>query len=242
MSMINKDSRLPLYYQLSDLIKEKIESGEWPEHTQLPSERELCDIYDVSRATVRQAMQELEVNGYIYKVQGKGTFVNPQKIKQDLLKFYSFTEEMKKLGKTPTSSVIDFSVVKCNEKIAKKMHLGAGDSVYKFTRLRLADDEPMMLETTYVPCSRFPGITRAMLEARPLYDVLTKEHAAKLTMAEEKFVPVLVRENEADLLKYLPRSPGMMIERLTYEDHTIIEYTVGIARGDKFEYRVVLKS
>lgn len=242
MLKINKDSRLPLYYQLSDAIKDKIESGGWEAHTQLPSERELCEIYGVSRATVRQAMQELEVNGYIYKVQGKGTFVNPQKIKQDLLKFYSFTEEMKKLGKTPTSSVIDFSVVNCNEKVAKKMRMTMADSVYKFTRLRLADNEPMMLEMTYVPCHRFPGITKRMLEARPLYDILTKEHEAKLTMAEEIFTPVLVRENEAELLKYLSQSPGMMIERLTYEDNTIIEYTVGIARGDKFEYRVVLQS
>lgn len=240
--MLNKDSRLPLYYQLSDVIKDKIDNGEWHVHTILPSERELCDIYGISRATVRQAMQELEVNGYIYRVQGKGTYVNPQKIKQDLLKFYSFTEEMKKLGKTPTSSVIDFSVVKCNEKVAQKMNLTPGDSVYMFTRLRLADNEPMMLETTYVPYPRFPGITREMLEEHPLYDVLTKEHAAKLTLAEEKFIPVLVRENEAKLLNYLPRSPGMLIERLTYENNTIIEYTIGIARGDKFEYRVVLQS
>jgi len=238
---INKDSRLPLYCQLSDTIKEKIESGEWVEHTKLPSERELCDIYQVSRATVRQAMQDLEINGYIYKAHGKGTFVNPLKIKQDLLKFYSFTEEMKKLGKTPTSSVIDFTVVDSSEKVAKKMRVNSGDPVYKFTRLRLADGEPMMLETTYVPCHRFPGITKDMLEERPLYDILTKEHDTNLTMAEERFVPVLVRENEAELLQYLPQSPGMMIERLTYEGDTIIEYTVGIARGDKFEYRVVLQ-
>ncbi|NLO87889.1 MAG: GntR family transcriptional regulator [Firmicutes bacterium] len=241
MLRINKDSRLPLYYQLSDAIAEKIESGEWGAHTKLPSERELCDIYGVSRATVRQAMQELEINGYIYKVQGKGTFVNPKKIKQDLLKFYSFTEEMKKLGKTPSSSVIDFSVVKCNEKVAKKMRLKPGDPVYQFTRLRLADNEPMMLETTYIPCHRFPGITREMLEARPLYDILTEEHKARLTMAEEIFTPVLVRKNEAELLQYMAQSPGMMIERLTYEEDAIIEYTKGIARGDKFEYRVVLK-
>lgn len=238
---INKENRLPLYCQLSDIIKEKIESGEWSEHYKLPAERELCELYDVSRATVRQAMQDLEVNGYIYKSHGRGTFVNPLKIKQDLLKFYSFTEEMKKLGKAPTSQVIDFCVVAVSEKVAKKMGVSEGERVYKFTRLRLADGEPMMLETTYTPCGRFPGLTKAQLEQRPLYEIMTKEHGASLTMAEERFVPVLTRENEAKLLQYLPQSPSMMIERVTFEDQLIIEYTVGIARGDKFEYRVVLK-
>lgn len=238
---IDKDSRLPLYCQLSDIIKEKIEGGQWPEHSQLPAERELCEIYDVSRATVRQAMQELEINGYIYKSHGRGTFVKPLKIKQDLLKFYSFTEEMKKLGKTPTSQVIDFCVVAAAEKVAKKMGINEGDSVYKFTRLRLADGEPMMLETTYIPCQRFPGLSKPQLEQRPLYEIMTKEHNAQLTMAEERFVPVLTRENEAELLQYLPQAPSMMIERVTFERELIIEYTVGIARGDKFEYRVVLK-
>lgn len=238
---INKASRLPLYCQLADIIKEKIESKEWTEHTKLPPERELCDIYDVSRATVRQAMQELEVSGYIYKAHGKGTFVQPLKIKQDLLKFYSFTEEMKKLGKTPTSEVIDFTIVEANEKKAEKMQISVGEPIYKFTRLRLADNEPMMLETTYVPCSRFPGLSKELLEQRPLYDILTKDHGITLTTAEERFVPVLTRDYEAELLQYRESAPSMMIERLTSADGTIVEYTIGIARGDKFEYRVVLQ-
>jgi len=241
MAPIDKNSKLPLYYQLSDLIKEKIETGEWPEHHKLPPERELCQMYGVSRATVRQAMQELEVNGYIYKEHGRGTFVKPLKIRQDLLRFYSFTEEMKKLGKVPSSRVIDFCVEKCSEKVAKKMELQPGENVYKFTRLRLADEEPMMLETTYVLYEPFPGITREKLENTPLYNVLTQEFGVSFTMAEERFVPVLTRENEAELLQNLPRSPSMMIERLTYNHNRIVEYTVGIARGDKFEYRVVLK-
>lgn len=81
------------------MILNDIEEGKLKEHDKLLSEREYCDLYDISRATVRQAILELEKNGYIYKQQGKGTFVSPQAFKQDLLKFYSFTDEMKKLGK-----------------------------------------------------------------------------------------------------------------------------------------------
>jgi len=238
---VDKKSRLPLYCQLADIIKEKIATGQWTQHTRLPPERELCELYEVSRATVRQAMQDLEVNGYIYKEHGRGTFVKPAKIRQDLLVFYSFTEEMRKLGKTPSSQVVNFTVENCSGKIAKKMNLKPGEKVYKFTRLRLADGEPMMLETTYIPHEKFPGITGEKLEKNPLYEVLTNEHGVSLTMAEERFFPVLTREKEAEILQNLPHSPSMMIERLTYSGHLLVEYTVGIARGDKFEYRVVFE-
>lgn len=238
---IDKDSRIPLYCQLMDIIIEQIETGKLAENDKLPSERELCERYNISRATVRQAIQELEKEGYIYKQHGKGTFVSPQKFRQDLLKFYSFTEEMKKLGKVPSSKVIDFQIIHCDEKIAKKINKKIGERVYKFTRLRLADGEPMMLETSYVPYDRFPNITKFDLENEAMYDIFTKRFNAVFTMAEESFQPVLTRENEAELLGSKKGSPGMMIERITYEGDQIIEYTVGIARGDRFKYRVVLR-
>lgn len=241
MKRIDKDSRIPLYYQLIDIIIEMIEKGNLKENNQLPSERELCDTYDISRSTVRQAIQELEKDGYIYRVHGKGTFVSPERFKQNLLEFYSFTEEMKKLGKTPSSEVLDFEVIECNEKIARKIKLEVGNEIYMFTRLRLANEEPMMLETSYVPCNRFPGLTKGKLQQRAMYDIFTQEYNASFTCAEEIFQSVLTRENEAKLLKYSSGLPSMMIERITHENDNIIEYTKGIARGDRFKYNVLLK-
>lgn len=241
MLSIKKGDRVPLYYQLMDIIIEQINHGKYKENDKLPSERELCELYDISRATVRQTIQELEKEGYIYKQHGKGTFVSPERFKQDLLKFYSFTEDMKKLGKTPSSKVIDFEIVEADERIAKKMNMPIGEKVYKFTRLRLADAKPMMLETSYIPYSRFEGISRNDLEQNAMYDIFTKRYNAVFSRAEESFQPVSTREEEAELLENQPGSPSMMIERTTYEEDTVIEYTVGIARGDRFKYRVVLK-
>ena len=241
MNNIDKRSRIPLYYQLMDIIIDVIEEGNLRENDQLPSERELCETYDISRSTVRQAIQELEKEGYIYRVHGKGTFVSLEKFKQDLLEFYSFTEEMKKSGKTPSSKVLDFKIVECNEKIARKMKLKVGDSIYIFTRLRLADDEPMMLEISHVPCSRFPDLTKKKLEQYAMYDIFTKEYNASFTCAEEIFQSVLTREEEAKLLNYSAGLPSMMIERITHENGNIIEYTKGIARGDRFKYHVLLE-
>ncbi len=241
MPVIKKGDRVPLYYQLMDIIIDEINSGKYKENDKLPSERELCEMYDISRATVRQTIQELEKDGYIYKQHGKGTFVSPERFKQDLLKFYSFTEEMKKLGKVPSSKVIDFEIVEIDENIAKEMEIREGEKVYKFTRLRLADGRPIMLETSYIPYKRFEGITRDDLEQEAMYDIFTKRYNAVFSKAEESFQPVSTREDEAELLENQPGSPSMMIERITYEGEKIIEYTIGIARGDRFKYRVVLE-
>lgn len=240
MKTVDKNNRVPMYYQLVDIIVELIETGVLEENKKIPSERELCTQYDISRATVRQAIQVLERDGYIYKKHGKGTYVSPKRMKQELLKFYSFTEEMKKLGKIPSSKVIDFQLITADEKIAKKMQTLEGEKLYKFTRIRLADEEPMMLETSYIPYERFPGILRGDLEENAMYDIFTKRYNAVFTKAEECFRTVSTRSNEAKILNIKKNAPSMMIERWTFEKEVIIEYTVGIARGDKFKYHVVL--
>ncbi|SCY44164.1 GntR family transcriptional regulator [Alkaliphilus peptidifermentans] len=241
MKTIDKNSRLPLYYQLMDLLIEQIENGELKQGDKLLSERELCEQYDISRSTVRLAIQELEREGYIYKQHGIGTFVSNEKFKQDLLRFYSFTEEMKKIGKVPLSKVIDFEIIHCDNRIARKMNTNMGEKMYKFRRLRLANNEPMMIETSYVPFDRFPGITGDDLENQAMYDIFIHKFNASFTMAEETFKPVVTNEEEAAYLQIDTSVPSLMIERTTYEEDHIIEYTVGIARGDRFKYRVILK-
>ena len=240
MKKIDKTNRMPLYSQLMDLIINQIENEHYKADDQLPSERELCDTYEISRSTVRQAIQELEKEDYIYRLQGKGTFISPERFKQNLLDFYSFTGEMKKIGKTPKSKVLNFEIIDCDEKIGVKLGLNTGDKVYKFTRLRIADDEPMMVETSYLPFIKFPRITKEQLEEKPLYDVFKEDYNINITSAKEIFKSVLTREKEASILEYNQGMPSMMIERITYSNNTIIEYTKSIARGDRFEYSIIL--
>ncbi|MBA4494169.1 GntR family transcriptional regulator [Paenactinomyces guangxiensis] len=241
MKKIDKSSRIPLYIQLMDILLDEIEN-ELNENDQLMSEREICQKYDVSRTTVRQAVTELEREGYIYKAHGKGTFVAPKKMHQDLIRFYSFTEEMKKLGKTPSSRVLSFDIVAAGQKIGRKLGISENEKVYKFSRLRLADGVPMMLETTYVPYEIFPDMTREDLETTALYELFTTRFQSKISMAEEFFQPLVTRAHEAELLDMPVSVPSLKIERFTYENDRIIEYTNTIARGDKFKYRVRLEN
>lgn len=239
MEAINKDSRVPLYSQLMEIIIKDIEL-KMQNDDQLPSEREICERYALSRSTVRQAFLELEREGYIYKLHGKGTFVSPKKLNQDLLKFYSFTKEMKKLGKEPTSQVLSFELIQCDKKLAQKMHAHLGMKVYRFVRLRLADAHPVMLETSYIPCDRFLGLTGEDLNQQAMYDIFARRFAVDITYAEEKFQAVMTDEKTAHHLKISRVMPSLQIERFTYEKDQIIEYTISMARGDQFVYSIKL--
>lgn len=241
LQRIDKNKARPLYLQLMDIIISSIEAGEYKAEEKLPSERDLCKELSLSRSTVRQAIRELEIEGYVYKQHGRGTFVSPEKYRQDLLKFYSFTAEMKRIGKKPSSKVLNFEIVEPFNNIKQIMNLKDGDRTYRFTRLRLADEMPMMLEVSYIPEKRVKDLSKEDLENNPMYYLFKNKYNIELTGATETFQSVLTNKNEADILKYREGLASMMIERVTYEDKSVIEYTKSIARGDKFKYHVMLK-
>jgi len=239
---IERNSPLSLYYQLKQIIIDMIDKRELGENDRLPTEQELCSYYDISRATVRQALRELENEEYIYKIQGKGTFVSPRKFQQNLLKFYSFTEEMQRIGKIPSSQVLGFKIITPDEKVSRILHISPNKKAYEFVRLRLADNEPMMLENTYIPYDIFPEITKEKLEITPLYEILINEYNVTFSKAEESFRSTLLSDKEAKKLRYITGGPAILLERITYnEQRRIIEYTKSVARGDKFKYYVVLE-
>ncbi|MFD1449032.1 GntR family transcriptional regulator [Oceanobacillus profundus] len=237
---MDKSSRVPLYLQLMEDIIRKIENQVYVENQQLPSERELCDIYGLSRITVRQALQELEREGYIYKLHGKGTFVATKSINQNLINLYSFTEEMKKMAKTPTTKVLSFSEIELEEHLANQLKLEPYEEVYQVVRLRLADNEPLMYETSYLPKKHFPDLSATDLVERPMYEVFKEDYQIVVTKAVETFLASLIREKEAKQLKVEKNQPAMLLKRHAYYQDKLIEYTISVARGDKFAYTVEL--
>ena len=237
---IDKQSRIPLYIQLMDIIIRKIEDGIYKPENKLPSERELCEMYDVSRMTVRQALLELEREGYIYKLHGLGSFVSPKSYLQSLDKLYSFTEEMKKIGKVPESIVLQFETIPPTPKIAKRLKIHADENVHKVTRLRLADKEPLIYEISYLPERYFQGLTKKHLEAKPMYDVFREDYKIVITKAIETFSVTRIREEEGHWLKVKKNEPAMLIKRQLFSYENVCEYTTSIAKGDKFEYTVEL--
>lgn len=235
-----KISRIPLYLQMMNQLIKEINDKVYQEHEKLPSEREFCELYGVSRITVRQALQELTLEGYIYKEHGKGTFVAPKSYNQKLVKLYSFTEEMKKLGKHPRTKVISFKKMSVDERLAMKMGIEPLADVFQVVRLRIADDEVLLYETSYLPRTVFPHLTEADLIQKPMYDVFKDDYQIGVTRAIERFSATNVRSEEAKYLEVNPSHPAMLITRYAYNEETLIEYTISVARGDKFDYTVEL--
>lgn len=237
--VLDKNSDEPLYIQIYNRYLDEIETLH-EKGDKLESEREICIRYGVSRTTVRLAMKLLEKRGYIDKIQGKGNYVARAKISQDLMHFYSFTEEMIKMGRTPGSEITGFEVIKAGESLAARLEIAVGQRVYKLDRVRYADQIPVMQETSYLPFDRFEGLTYERLLETSIYDVMRDEFEVTVSDAEEFLNPVLINRRESLLLETTEGSPGLRITRITREGDRIIEFTDGIARGDKFTYRVHL--
>lgn len=237
---MDKTTKIPLYLQLVEDLIHKIDNKEYEENDKLPSERELCEIYKMSRITVRNALQELEREGYIYKLHGKGTFVSSRTYKQNLVKLYSFTEEMKKLGKTPVTKVLSFNLIKADKRFAEKLKINPGDELFEIKRLRIADDEPLIYETSYLPKNKFPELTQKELESTPMYDIFSEKYGVSVSKAIEQFSATNLRSEEAAQLNNDANTPAMLIKRFAYQNEEIIEYTVSIISGHKFNYTVEL--
>lgn len=238
--MVLGKERIPLYCQLADIIINEIEIKGLKENDRLPAEREYCEKYKLSRATVRQAINYLEKKGYLYKIQGSGTFVSSRRLKQKLLKFYSFTEEMKKQGKTPESKILSFKIIESDDKISKELNITKKEKVFELVRLRLADNEKVMYEKTYLPYKRFSDLTKKDLRISPLYDILQSKYGLSFTKAIERFSVGIADEKVADILSINSGMPIINLQRWTHTGIEIIEYTVSSVRGDKFEFEVEL--
>ena len=142
----------------------------------LPGEMQLCREYNVSRSTVRQAMDVLVRNGLVTRKQGRGTFVAMPKLEQNLVKFYSFSEEIKRMGYTPSSSIVSFRKLPADANMAARLSIEPNSEIFSLRRLRLADGKPFALETSYIPAALYPFMTEEMIrEKGPVPDHASKQ-------------------------------------------------------------------
>lgn len=236
--MINGNNQ-SLYNNLVDVLKNKIEK-EMKINERLPSERDLSTQYNVSRTTVRLALNELELMGYINRHHGKGTFVSSiVRGKTDLNGTYSFTEQMKLLGKNPKTKILNLKITCANQFVADGLDLPTGSEIIQINRLRIADNEPMMLERTYLPLNKFPGLTIKNLQERPLYDLFIEKYNQNIKFADEFISVGSITVNEAKLLDVFEDDLVLKLQRKTYNQRNeVIEYTLSVARSDKFNYHI----
>ena len=200
------EEKAPKYYVIKKDIIRKIETEEYTAGETIPSERILMDYYQVSRITIRKAVDELVMEGYLYKVQGKGTYVKTDENSHDLFAITSCTEDVRKMGMTPTKRVIVSQIVPADRSRAKALGLLPGEEVFRLGRVLYASGEPLNYTVTNLPYKLFPRIDRHDFAAESLYETLNSEYGCTLTKARRTLEAVLATD---EIAEYLDIGGGM---------------------------------
>ncbi|MHB1159281.1 MAG: GntR family transcriptional regulator [Chloroflexota bacterium] len=239
VSLAAGEGRVPLYHQLKELLRDRIESGEWRPGLRIPPERELCLAFNVSRATTTQALKDLERMGLIERRQGKGTFVAQPKLVQSLLEFYTFTESTLARGLTPTIKILSLGVVSPTPRQSQMLRMEAGETAIRVERLRLVNGEPVLLDVCLLPYDLCPHLLKEDLESNLLHDVLSEKYGIRMVEQEKWVEPVVLDDYEAGVLRAKRGALGLLVERVAYaEGKRPVEFRKMLVPGHRCKYVV----
>ena len=236
--VIDPDLPVPKYYQIRENLSELIRSGELTPGELIPAERELSELYNVNRLTVRQAVTDLVRDGLLRRQQGVGTFVAERKITHQMPGLTGFTERMRDAGFKTGSRLISMTRQTPSRNTAQMLSISPESIVVKIMRVRLINDEPLMMETCYLRNDMVPDLEAHHLEQeQSLYQLLTSRYSIQLVEADEVLEPVVLTSYEAEMLQTEPGRPALLIEGVIYTtNHQPIEFTKSLVRGDKSRF------
>jgi GntR family transcriptional regulator len=240
LSRVTRSSEIPLYLQLKRLLLDKIAKEELNAGAMLPSERELEQLYNLSRTTVRQAINELVQEGILYKHQGRGTFVARPKIQPSLHRLTSFSEDMQMRGLKPSGRTLAFAEVLAEGRLASVFQVAEGIPLIYMKRLRLADDEPVGIHEAWLALPPGVAVDADRLNGgASIYQILEEEFDIQLKEADETLEVEIVDGEDAQLLDVPGGSPVLHIERLTFSaEGRPVEFVKMVYRGDRYKYYI----
>lgn len=242
IDMLDEKSSTPLYSQLYSEMMNNIATGKWSENYKLPTEEELCRQYNVSRITVRMALDKLKMQGYLYRKQGKGSFVTRPVIEQTLTNFYSFSTLAGQDGNNTSSTVLAFEVIPCSRALAMQLCVGVDEPIYKIERIRKVGSKPFAYEFSYIPCKLCPGLSADSITQIGLYKSMQQVAGFSPNHARENFHAEVMDKVAAHHLGSKAGQAAFSIQRTAYHDDLVVEYCDTLARGDMITYQVDLNS
>lgn len=241
--MIDKNSRIPIYYQIAEEFRNKIETGQLEYGDLLPSERELAEAYRISRMTVRQAINELKLEGIIVREKGKGTFVARRKFEQDLSRLTSFSEDIKQRDWEPSNKLIEIKIITDDSLVASILNVGVKDKVYKIKRIRMANEEPIALETVFTPQKRVGELNEQDLTGS-FYNTLENKLQLHIAYGEETIEAAIANKEEMKYLGIQQGDPVLLMQRTSFlqnEAALPVEYVKSAYRSDIYKFKMRLK-
>jgi len=232
---INRQSKLPLYQQLYEMLRGNITRGEWKPGDLIPAESELIEQYGVSRITVRQVLDMLVREGLIYRQRGRGSFVAHPTVEQVLQRLVSFTDDMRQRGFAPTTQTLSSGLLPAPEDIAKQLQVEQGEELAKIERVRLADGEPMSVEEAYLVHRIVPGILDKDFVNDPLREVIERHYNIRWERARQVIRAINASRELAATLSVRPNAALLFIERVSFSQGGVpVEFLRIYHRGDRY--------
>lgn len=239
---LDRTSPIPLHSQLKAVIDDRVDSGQWAPDVKVPSERELCEQFGVSRITVRQALHQLVVDRRLVRIHGRGTFVASAPFKTELLPLMGFSEDMAARGQRPGARVLRFETTVPSMAVSQALQLSGGEEVFVLKRLRLANGGPMSLETAYLPQKLCRALGDVNMEDRSLYQTLGEKCGITPWRALQQWQAVPCPPADAKILGVRGSSPVLQIQRTTFDrDGRTFEYVESFVRGDRYVFQAELR-
>jgi GntR family transcriptional regulator len=240
---INRALPIPYYYQIVQILREAIQDRQAaPEQgeTLFPSETELVDFFQVNRGTIRHALETLEREGLIYREKGRGTFLQRRRVELDLTRLCSTTEDLKARGWSPASRLLNVSEITPGLHIQRYLHLRQGETVWQIYRLRMANDEPISLQWSYITKKLAPDLNKQDLTGS-LYYLLKNEYGIEMNTADQTIRARRATPEEARMLETAENEAVFEISRVTYDqENRPVEHLDSLWRGDRYDFHVRL--
>lgn len=236
MRPLERRSGVPLYYQIQQRLMDQIRTGEFRPGEPIPSLQEIAARLGVSQMTARQAIHTLCDQGVMYSKQGKGTFISGIKKEKNFRQVFSFTEEARQRGATPSSRVLSFRLQASSREVRTALGMSRGQKVFRLRRVRFSDGLPMAIECSCLPQPLFPGLLDTFDPAGSLYQVLTERYGVQMAVTDEVVEVGKASAEEAALLKVAAGSPVFLFTRTSYgENGNPLEYVKSTFRGDRYK-------
>lgn len=234
--MLLKESSIPLHIQLGEAIRGQIKRRELTPHDRLPSERELCEQYQISRITVRKALSTLIQEGLVVSVSGKGSYVAETPLREELSPLSSFTQDLERRGMRASSRVLELSVVPAQDDLAAKLRIPRGAELVRLKRLRLADGLPIAVQLTHLPHHLVPGLLKADFAQHSLYSLLRDRYGLRLVRSDTVISAALAQADETTLLNLRRPAAVLISEQTTYLDTSeAIEVTRSVFHAERYK-------
>ncbi|GEM47478.1 MULTISPECIES: GntR family transcriptional regulator [Deinococcus] len=223
------------YPLIKATLKERLLSSYYPEGIPLPSEPLLAKEFDVSRMTARRAIDELEREGYVYRIQGAGTFPTGKRFRQGVFRIRPFREWAR--GAETHTRILQARVLDATPEMGVVLQIPAGEPIIFIHRLRTAGDEPLVIEKRYINFRMAGDLLKHNLAVESIHEVLVEKLGIPLTRVEQSLEAVNLRQEEAELLRVPVGTAAFLLRRTTYSGPTRVAYVNYWVRGDRYAFQ-----